>query len=625
MGPKRYPINYLYFALFFGVLGLLAAGSIFTKENLGGAQPFFFLYALGQITLEATLFIFIGLLLRRHPTGLALFMGATFFILVLHLFDFMTDRVLDLSIWETIQVFVLNESWGNFLYLLDASGIPTGGWILLFALLASIPLFGIFLYKMTNRAAETKPVRVRSSFFLQTFLCVPCALLLWDFSTSKAIHPDAYTSFTKSLPWKWTFLQPQSTLLSLQGPLQAPLSEEAVAAAIEQDRTVLAKRPNIYLFVIESLREDAITAEIAPHLNQFKNSYTHFDTALSNGNGSHISWFSIFHSQFPYHWQQAQTHWQMGSPALNLLKKWGYQIRLYSSAQLGYYGMEKLLFGSQLQLVDLRQNFHHAPPSSAADTDAAAIAKLQKDIRDDPALQEGQVFIIFWDCTHFDYSWPKNWVPKFTPFAQQLAYFQAFHSQNTIHTIKNRYRNAVNYMDSLFGNFFDHLSRKEEAIVIVTGDHGEEFFEHGHLFHNSHLTHEQTNIPLYLKFGHQSKAIQPSVLASQMDVFPTLLDYLSGNPVSFLEGHSLFQSAKWPYAVTARFNGGRTPYEFSIHNGKHKLIAQFPNRKQIFDTNYLHILSLRTADDKSVPHFKSNVDSWIQAEFGDALDRLFRD
>jgi ketol-acid reductoisomerase len=208
-------------------------------------------------------------------------------------------------------------------------------------------------------------------------------------------------------------------------------------------------------------------------------------------------------------------------------------------------------------------------------------------------------------------------------YAKEMAYFKTFQSQKSIDLIKNRYHNAVNYMDSLFGRFLTHLPRAEEAIVIFTGDHGEEFFEHGHLFHNSHLTREQTHIPLYFKWGLGKRAIAPRGVVSQMDVFPSLLAYLSGEAPPFLEGSSLFHAPQWPYAVTARFNAGLTPYEFCIHNGEYKLIAQFLNRRDLFASNRLRLLSLRTRLDKTVHTFKNDVASWVDEEFGTALTRLF--
>lgn len=312
----------------------------------------------------------------------------------------------------------------------------------------------------------------------------------------------------------------------------------------------------------------------------------------------------------------------MGSPPLHLLKKWGYQIRVYSSAQLNYYGMEKLLLGKGAHLADSYQKFPHIPPEEAADSDRKALQKLQKDMAANPSLQEGQVFIIFWDSTHFNYSWPKNWSPKFLPIAKELAYFKAFFSSEPVDLIKNRYKNAVHYIDSLFGKFIAKLPRPEEAIVIVTGDHGEEFFERGHLFHNSHLSREQTHIPLFMKFG--SKKIQQQTrVVSQMDIFPSILEAIGGEVPSFILGQSVLQPQTWPFAIISRFNAGRSPYEFCIHNGKYKLIVHFPSHRNIFLPGDMHIRSIRTNRDQMLPETTRDIKEWIHAEFGAAIEKLF--
>lgn len=614
-------VNYLYFGAFFGLLILLCASSIFTKQSLGGAHLFFFFYALGQIVIEIFLIITLTHLLRKYVGQIAsaLFIGGTFFALFLHIFDFLMDRILDLSVWEALNVFVLQESFHHFFFLLDASGISLWVWFLFFGLLALLPILGMALYQITDKIAAKRPMSISYGHVLQAFICLPAALLLWDFSASSVIHPDSYTAFRKSLPWKFTFLQPQNALLSLPGSLKSLEQEEAISQQIENNQTVLTKRPNIYLFITESLRADSITPEIAPHLFQFKNDFVQFPKALAGGNGTHISWFTIFHSQLPFHWKLCQKNWTKGSPALRLLKKWGYKVRLYSSAQLSYYGMEKLLFGEKSDLLDSRQMFHHVPPESAADTDAAALAKLQEDLATNPNLKEGHVFIIFWDTTHFNYAWPKKWSPKFQPYAKEFAYFRTFQSKKRIQAIKNRYFNAVNYMDSLFGKFMEKI--QDDAIVVFTGDHGEEFFDHGHLFHNSHLTEEQTHIPLYFKFGDGALKTKGRSVMSQMDIFPSIIDYLGAKVPSFLEGNSLFQKPAFPYAITARFNAGNAPYEFSIHNGQNKLIVQFFNQKEIYNSKKLKIISLKNNEEKTV-HVE-DVNSWIHEKFGVAIDHLF--
>lgn len=606
----------------------MAASSIFTKDPLVHSKFFFFCYALGQISLEVLVLIGIASLLKRFGNAFLFytFIGATFMLFILHMFDMVLDRILDLSVWSAISLFVIHETLGNFLYLLDASGVPAWGWVIFFSLFVLLPFVGIFFYRITEKLIKKKPLSMRIEYPALAFLCIPTALLFWDFSGSRVIHPNTYTALIQSLPWKSTFLQPQNIWVDTPLATQRLPQEKQIADEITKNQHTFQqpeKKPNIYLFVVESFRKDAITEETSPHLFHFQKLCVPAQSTFANGNASHLSWFSIFHSQFSYYWQLIQKgQWKMGSPALTLLKKMGYQIHLYSSAQLEYYGMEKLLFGAKNSLLDSHQPFHHTPPISAADTDAKAIETLLSDLESKPNMQEGQVFIVFWDATHFDYSWPKAWSPKFTPFATELAYLSALYSQQQIPLIKNRYKNAVHYIDHLFGNFLSKIPDKEEAIIIVTGDHGEEFCEHGHLFHGSHLMQEQINIPILMKFG--NKALPPmKKMISQMDIFPSIFDYIYGETPTFLQGESVFKETTWPFTVTSRFNAGRSPYEFCLFNGKYKLIARFHNQNDIELSEGIHIVSLQDQLDQNLPTTHKNLHKWIHQEFGEAWQHLF--
>lgn len=623
MGKKQVKVNALYFGGFFLLLILTSASAIFTKIELNGSRAFFFAYAAGQAAFEILAFIFLQSLIRhffgRIPS--LIFIGATFVFFVLHLLDFFVDRILDLSVWETIG-FVLDESWTNFLYLLDASGVPLWVWAIAFSLVLALPLIGITVHIWTEKIL--RPVSIRREWLFQAFFCIPAALLFWEYSASPALLPDSYTSFLQSLPWKWTFLQPRSIHYDVPGPLKKPIAEHEIQAYIAKDETKLESLPNVYLFIVESLREDVINQQAAPELNRFKKNAASFETALSNGNGSHPAWFSIFHSQFSYAWKHLQSRgWTMGSPPLALLKKWGYKVRLYSSAQLSYYGMENLLFGKERNLIDSYRFLHHKPPLTAAETDAQTLALWKEDLEKDEKLAHGQIVIFFWDSTHFNYSWPEDWDLKFSPICHDIDYFNLFQSQSKIEQIKNRYRNAVYYMDSLFGKFLRETPDLKNAIVVFTGDHGEEFFERGHLFHGSHLSHEQTNIPLYMKFGDRPPGTLPAVV-SQMDIFPSILHFLSEKEVPFLEGRSIFSKKHWPYAIISRFNAGRAPYEFCFHNGRHKLIARFSDRKNIFRSKSLQIRSLWSRRDICLGACKTEVADWVKEEFGPAIGRLFQ-
>jgi membrane-anchored protein YejM (alkaline phosphatase superfamily) len=618
LGPPG--VNYLYFGLFFILLCLTSTSSIFLKDNLIGSRSFFWFYAIGQAALEVTFFCFLGLLIDRFIGRLAFwpFIGGTFFVLLLHFFDFMMDRILDLSVWDTLNIFIFNESFDNFYYLLDASGVPFWAWCVLFAFVVLLPIFGMLLYKGSSWLTKKMPLHIKNEVFLQMFFCIPAALFLWDFSASKVIHPDAYTSFVKSLPWKRTFFQPQTVQLPLEHSLKDPTSEHEIQAYLDTVQTKPGKKPNIFLFVVESLRDDFIQPEIAPNLCRFRDENISADLSLSNANATNLSWFSIFHSNFPFYWQKLQEqNWNMGSPALALFKKMGYKIRVYSAAELQYYAMDKLLFGENFHLADSFQYFKHASFKETYKADASTLSAMQKDLND-PGLQEGQFIIIFWDGTHFDYSWPKHTHSKCTPFATEFAYFSTFCSQTNIELIRNRYRNAIHHIDSLFGNFLQNVS--EDAIIAFTGDHGEEFFDHGHLFHCSHLVDAQTIVPIYLKLGSHQKRVP---MMTQMDIMPTLLDASFQITAPFLEGESIRQPRKWPFATIARFNASRCPYEFCLHNGTNQVIFQFKNRNNIFDCTNLKILRLNTPRNENIRTRKPRIKDWIHSEFDPAFQRLF--
>jgi membrane-anchored protein YejM (alkaline phosphatase superfamily) len=314
--------------------------------------------------------------------------------------------------------------------------------------------------------------------------------------------------------------------------------------------------------------------------------------------------------------------WESGAPPLQLLKQWGYQIRLYTSAQLGYYGMGELLFGRNRALLDGIQEFHRPPPFSSADSDAQAMRALCLDLENNQALHQGQLMITFLDATHFHYSWPKDFVISFLPIANHLNVLQFIPIETELKKLQNRYRNAIQYVDSLFGQFLAKIPDPENAIIIVTSDHGEEYFEKGHLFHCSQISAEQTEIPLYMKLGTR-KIESPPKLACHMDIFPTILHHVSNEPIHDFEGSSIFDEHRWPYVLISRFNGGRSPYEFCLHDGNKKLILQFDNRRDILSSKSLRICSLLDAKDACIYPCKSKIKKWVIREFDAGLLRLF--
>ncbi|MBK7425449.1 MAG: sulfatase-like hydrolase/transferase [Propionivibrio sp.] len=133
---------------------------------------------------------------------------------------------------------------------------------------------------------------------------------------------------------------------------------------------------------------------------------------------------------------------------------------------------------------------------------------------------------MFFESPHARYYFPPESVIR-TPYPDDINYFTLTREQlaSQIHLIKNRYINSVHHLDSQFGRVFDYLKKNDlldSTIVLLLGDHGEEFMENGRWGHNSAFTDQQIHTPLVLWVP----GMKPSVyegMSNHMDVIPTLM------------------------------------------------------------------------------------------------------
>jgi len=71
------------------------------------------------------------------------------------------------------------------------------------------------------------------------------------------------------------------------------------------------------------------------------------------------------------------------------------------------------------------------------------------------------------------------------------------------------------------------LGLYDDTLLIVTSDHGEEFFEHGSWLHTHNLYNETIKVPLIIKFpGSRSAGVRVDRYARLVDIMPTVLDAL---------------------------------------------------------------------------------------------------
>ncbi|HET6304872.1 MAG TPA: sulfatase [Myxococcota bacterium] len=145
------------------------------------------------------------------------------------------------------------------------------------------------------------------------------------------------------------------------------------------------------------------------------------------------------------------------------------------------------------------------------------------------------LFLHLWDV-HYDYIPPPGYAERFDPdYTGTLTGAGMLHDpalragmdpRDLAHLVA-LYDGEIRYTDEVLGKVLDGLDRRgrlANALVVVTADHGEEFFEHGGKGHRRTLFEEVVRVPLVVRWPGRVEAgrvVEDPVRL--VDVMPTLL------------------------------------------------------------------------------------------------------
>lgn len=109
------------------------------------------------------------------------------------------------------------------------------------------------------------------------------------------------------------------------------------------------------------------------------------------------------------------------------------------------------------------------------------------------------------------------------------------------------YDGNIAYADQGFGQLMDVLKQRglyEDALILVTADHGEAMFQHGTWGHNYSVFDEMVQVPLLVRLPGAADDGRPrgqvrDELVSIMDLVPSVCQWLDLAPPDELDGYSL--------------------------------------------------------------------------------------
>lgn len=260
--------------------------------------------------------------------------------------------------------------------------------------------------------------------------------------------------------------------------------------------TSTGERPNVLVLVLDGLRADMLAPETMPRTWAFSQDARVFEDHWSGGNCTRHGVFSLLYGLPGNYWAPA-LRTQTTPIMLDTMLEQGYEPRVICSAAQSFPEFRSTAWAAIPDAVE--DSFE----GEAWQKDLQVAARFGDwlDEREDPSRPFFAFSLL--DGTHANYSFPEDEV-HFEPSTDSVGYIKLSYGleADDRDALFNRYRNSVRHTDAVVGQILHHLVTRgllDNTLVVITGDHGEEFFENGYWGHHSNFTPEQVAVPFILR------------------------------------------------------------------------------------------------------------------------------
>jgi arylsulfatase A-like enzyme len=330
--------------------------------------------------------------------------------------------------------------------------------------------------------------------------------------------------------------------VSARVPRVTPPAVQLAAAAGAPGR-----RHNVVLVLLESVRADATTLYVpalptTPVLARLAADSLVVERMYANLPRTSAAWIATVAGRVPgtvsmqRSWLQRQPQPVEPASLARQLAGSGYATAFFVPTRLNFENDAELVHALGFEHVTSLESLGgRAPPhvNTFGVEDRALLPPLRAWL--DRQVETGTPFFatIMTNVGHFPYRTPMDW-----PVRQFGGVPEA----------RNDYYNAVAYADGFVGAVVDELTARgvlDDTLLIVLGDHGEAFNEHGLVWHTGVPYEEALRIPGLVRLpGPVRRAGRIEGLRQQIDVWPTVAAVLGLEvPLGSTPGRSMLDDA----------------------------------------------------------------------------------
>ena len=374
-----------------------------------------------------------------------------------------------------------------------------------------------------------------------------------------------------------------------------------LAAVAVQSTRVIAKAdpdpadPHVIVIVIDALRPDRLGSygyhrDTSPNLDRFAAEAWLFKNAISTAPWTKPAIASLLTGLYPRAHGVSSSDWNLGEGDADVVAVSALSPRLVTLAEmLAENGYRTAAFGQNHHLIaelgfdqgfevhDLEIWDQSFLRSLAQRLDLGVGRSEPRGERSNTAREINQRFLdwlpdgddrFFAYLHHIDVHWPYR-APK--PFAGRFGvrrtsvdfnsseFYDQFGPERkqldqppgvdpaVVQDMSDAYDEGVRFVDEEIGALFEELKRRklyDDALIVVTADHGEQFLEHGEIGHGTSLHDVLLRVPLIVKFPCPSDHCGARTIetpAQLVDVMPTILEVVGLEAPARLAGRSVLR------------------------------------------------------------------------------------
>ncbi len=327
-----------------------------------------------------------------------------------------------------------------------------------------------------------------------------------------------------------------SAYLQASVPEGPPRSAETAVLARARE-PAQTKRPNVLLVMLESIAVSHLgfsgyARPTTPNLDRLAREGLLMRRAWTTATHSNYAQMAVLSALVPRRGTGLDLYTRLDYPRFlfhDLFATLGYATATITSQDEEWQGMRRF------QATNTPTDFWHSRDFTGTHLDSG----VERTVPDEHTASEAigwlnrhadRNFALYVNLqsTHFPYTLAPGAERPFLPDEPSPSTFTYFrYPESEVGVVQNRYDNALAHVDRQVGRLVRALEMAgvlDDTLIVVTADHGEQFFERGLVTHGQTLHEIEARVPLLLRWPRGIRPEARTEPVSHVDVLPTIAE-----------------------------------------------------------------------------------------------------